>query len=120
MGGTTCCYLELVDFQGRLSDSVKKMLHSYVRYFWSTKIEPTNKLFDIMMLNGASNEPLVGELLKIYNTNLTFMLGVKDNGSLFFNSVFKIPIVNQIVPAHTEIHNIFGHGIFNKPRSTFK
>ena len=72
------------------------------------------------MFGGASNVPLVGELFKIYNTNLTFMLGVQYNGSLFFNSVFKIPIVNQIVTDHTEIHNIFGHGIFNRPRSTFK
>ena len=39
---------------------------------------------------------------------------------LLFNDVSKLPIVNQIISSDKTIYNIFGYGIYHKPRSILK
>ena len=48
------------------------------------------------------------------------MCGVEHTVLLFFNDVSKIPILNQMISAHKMIYNIFGSGIYHKPRSILK
>ena len=45
---------------------------------------------------------------------------IYHNVSLCFNDVSKIPVVNQIITAHTAIYNLFGSGIYHKPYILFK
>ena len=70
-----------------------------------------------MMFGGASIVPLVSELLKMYDTILTVMCGVKYSVSLFLNGVYKIPILNHIIIPQTKLYNIFFHGVYYKPHS---
>ena len=84
------------------------------------EIDPSKKLTDIVMFDGASNVQRGGKLLKVHYTKLTVMRGVEQTVSLFFNDVSKIPIVNQMISAHKMIYNIFGYGIYHKPHSIFK
>ena len=72
------------------------------------------------MFGGSSNVQLEGRLLKVRYPKLTVMRGVEHKVSLFFNDVSKIPILNQIISAYKMIYNIFGSGIYHKPRSIFK
>ena len=48
------------------------------------------------------------------------MRGVEHTVYLFFNDVSKIPFVNQTITDHKAIYNLFGSGIYHKPRSIFK
>ena len=84
------------------------------------EIDPGKKLTNIVMFDGASNVQLGGKLLKLYYPKLTVMSGVEYTVSLFFNDVSMIPIVNQMLFYHKMIYNIFGPGIYHKPRSIFK
>ena len=71
------------------------------------------------MFDGASNVQPAGRPFKVHYPKLTVMCGVEHTVLLFFNGVYKIPIVNQMVFAHNTIYNIFGSGIYNKPCSIF-
>ena len=83
-------------------------------------IDPHKSIADVIMFDGASNFQLVSELLKIHYPKITVMRGVEHTVSLFFNDVFKIPVVNQMIKAHKAIYNLFGSGIYHKPHSIFK
>ena len=72
------------------------------------------------MFDGASNVQLGGKLLKVHYQKLTFMHGVEHTVLLFSNDIPKISIINQMIPAHKMIYNIFGSGIYHKPHSIFK
>ena len=48
------------------------------------------------------------------------MSKVEHTISLFFNDVFKIPVLNQMITAHEEIYNLFGSDIYHIPRSRLK
>ena len=114
--------LEIVDCQGHLSCGNKKDATFICNLFLyhMREIDPGKKLTDIVMFDGASNVQLGGKLLKMHYPKLTVMRGVEHTVLLFFNDVSKIPIVNQIISAHKMIYNIFGYGIYHKPRSIFK
>ena len=62
----------------------------------------------------------IQEDFKVHYPKLTVMRGVEHTVSLFFNYVSKIPILNQMIYVHKIIYNIFGSGIYHKPRSIFK
>ena len=62
---------------------------------------------------------LAGRLMKVHCPNLTFMRGFEHTMYLFFNDVSKIPILNQMIYVHKMIMDIFGSGIYHKPRSIF-
>ena len=59
------------------------------------------------MFDGYSNVQLAGELLKIHYPNISVMCGVEHTVSLFINDFSKIPVVNQMITAHTEIYMNF-------------
>ena len=105
--------LEIVDCQGHLADSNKKDgTFICIQFFNDMKeIDPSKKISDIVMFDGASNVQLAGRLLKVNYPKLTVMRCVEDTVLLFFNDVSKTPIVNQIISAHRMICNIFGSGI---------
>ena len=84
------------------------------------EIDPAKKLSDIVMFDGALNVQLAGRLLKVHYPKLTVMCGVEHTVSLFFNDVYNIPIVNQIISSHKVIYNVFGSGIYHKPHSILK
>ena len=67
------------------------------------EIDPSKKLSDIVMFDGALNIQLEGRLLKVHDLKLTVMRGVGHTISLFFNDVPKIPIVNQMISSHKMI-----------------
>ena len=69
------------------------------------------------MFDGASNVQLLGRLLRVYYTKLKFMRGVEHKEYLFFNAVYKIPILHKIIYSHKMIYTIFGSGIYHKPHS---
>ena len=48
------------------------------------------------------------------------MRGVENTVFLFFNDVFNIPVLNQMITAHKEIYNLFGFGKYQKPHSVIK
>ena len=83
------------------------------------EINPDKKLSHIVIFGGALNVQLVGRILKVNYPNLTFIRGVEDTVSLFFNDVSKIPI-DQMIYSHKMIYNIFGSCIYRKPHSIFK
>ena len=58
------------------------------------------------MFDGASNVKLLGRLLKVHNPRFIVMRGVGYTVSLFFNDVFKIPILNQMIYSQRMIYNI--------------
>ena len=72
------------------------------------------------MFYRASNVRLAGELLKIHYPKVSVMHGFEHTVSLFFNDVYKISIVNQMITAHKAIYNLFGSGIYQKPHYIFK
>ena len=72
------------------------------------------------MFDGYSNVQLAAELLKINYPKVSVIRGVEHTGSLFFNDVSKIPVVNQIITAHKAMHKLFGSDIYHKPHSIFK
>ena len=94
--------LELVDFQGHLADGVIKngtfICNTFLGHF--KIIDPHKSIIDVIMFGGASNFQLAGELLKIHYPKITVMRGVEHTVSLFFNSVSKIPVFNQMISAH--------------------
>ena len=63
------------------------------------------------MFDGASNVQFAVELLKMHYPNVSVMRMVENTVYLFFNDVYKIPVVNQMIIAHKEIHNLFGSEI---------
>ena len=72
------------------------------------------------MFDGAYNVQLGGKLLKVYHPKLTVMHGVQHKVLLFFNGVYKISIVRQIVSDHKVMYNIFGSVIYHQTHSKFK
>ena len=84
------------------------------------RIDPHKLIIDVIMFDGASNVQLAGELLQILYPKITVMRGVEDTVSLFFNYVYKIPVVNQMVTDHKAIYNLFGSGIYHKPHFILK
>ena len=114
--------LELVDCQGHLADGGKKngifICNIFLEHI--ERIDPHKSIKDDVMFDGASNVQLAGELLKIHYPKITIIRGVEHTVSLFFNDVFKIPVVNQMVTAHKAMYNLFGSGIYHKPHSIFK
>ena len=79
------------------------------------QIGPEKKLSDIVMFDRASNVQLGGKLMKVHDPKLTVMHGVEQKVSLFFNDMFKIPIVNQMIVSQKVIYNIFGSCMYQKP-----
>ena len=72
------------------------------------------------MIDGASNFELAGEMLKIHYPKISVMRGVEHTVFLFFNEVYKILVVNQMITSHKVIYKLFGYGIYHKPHSIFK
>ena len=72
------------------------------------------------MFDGSFNVQLAGRLLKVYYPKLTVIRGVEQTVSFFFNDVYKIPIVHQMISAHNMVCNILGSGIYHKPHSVLK
>ena len=70
------------------------------------EIDPPKKLTDIIMFDGATNVQLLGRILKVHYPKLTVMRGVEHTVSLFFNDVYKIPIVHQTISAHKMMYNL--------------
>ena len=114
--------LVLVDCQGHLAYGGGKdgifICNRFLEHI--RKIDPHKSITDVVMFDEASNVQLAGELLKIHYPNISVMSGVEHTVSLFFNDVSKIPVVGQMITAHKSIYNLFGSGIYHKPRSTFK
>ena len=82
--------------QGHLAD-VNKKYGTFIRNQFlkhMEEIDPTKKLSDIVMFNGASNVQLSVIILKVHCPQLKVMHGVEHTVSLFFNDVSKIPIVH--------------------------
>ena len=70
----------------------------YVKYYLTTyTIDPNKKITDVVMFYQALNVQLGGELMKFHYPKLTVMRGVEQSFSLFFNDVYKITILNQII-----------------------
>ena len=59
--------------------------------------DPNKTITDIVMFDGASNVHIGGELMNIHDPKLTVMHGVEHTVSLFFNDVYKTPILNQTI-----------------------
>ena len=72
------------------------------------------------MFDGDSNVQLTGELLKIHYPNISVNRGVEHTVSLFFNDVFEIPVLNQMITSHKAVYDLFGSGIYHKPHYIFK
>ena len=72
------------------------------------------------MFDGFLSVQLAGILLKVHYPKLTFMHGVEHTVLLFFNDVFKIHILHQIISSQKVICNTLGSGIYHKPYSIFK
>ena len=75
---------------------------------------------DVVMFDGASNVQLTGEILKIHYPKVSVICGVEHTVYLFFNYVWRIPVVNQMIAAHKSIYRSFGSGIYHKPHYIFK
>ena len=114
--------LELVDLQGHLEDGGKKDGSFICTRFLEPiiKTDPHKSITYVFMFDGASGVQLAGELLKIHYPKVSVMRGVEHTVSLFFNDVFKIPVLNQMITAHKQIYNLFGSGIYQKPHYVFK
>ena len=86
----------------------------YVLDFLSTlKIDSCNSITDVVMFDGALTVHIAGELFNIHYPKVSVMSGVEHTVSLFFNDVFKIPVVNQMITAHEAIYKLFGYGIYH-------
>ena len=72
------------------------------------------------MFDGASNVHFGGDFLKIHYSYIWVISGFEHTVSLLFNEVSKISVVDQIITYHKTIYNLFGSGIYHKPRSIFK
>ena len=84
------------------------------------KIDPHKSITDIVMFYGASNINLGCDILKFCYPRISVMCGVEHTVSLFFNDVTKIPVLNQMIPDHKAIYNLFGYGIYHRPHYIFK
>ena len=109
-------------FEDHLADEIKKYGTLICNRFLNhmKEIDPSKKLSDIVMFDGALNVQLTGRLLKAHYPKLTVMHGVEHTVLLFFNDVSKITIVNQMISSHKMIYNIFDSGIYHKPHYIFK
>ena len=114
--------LELVGCQGHLAyGGINNGTFICNRFLEHIKRIDTHKSSTyVVMLDGASNVQLAGELLKIHYPKITVMRGVEHTVSLFFNDASKTPVVNQMITAHKVIYNWFGSGIYHKTHSIFK
>ena len=83
-------------------------------------MDPHKSITDVVMFDGASNFQLAVELLKIHYPKISVMRGFERTVSLFFNNFSKLQVVNKTITAHKAILNLFGSGIYHKPRSIFK
>ena len=93
----------------------------YVLDFLSTlKIDSCNSITDVVMFDGALTVHISGELFKIHYPKVSVMSGVEHTVSLFFNDVFKIPVVNQMITAHYAMYKLFSSGIYHKPHYILK
>ena len=105
--------LEIVDCQGHLNDGNKKdgtlICNRFLNHM--KEIDPAKKLSDIVMFDGSPNVQLAGRFLKMHYPKLTFMRGVEQKLSLFFNDGSKTPILNQMISTHKKIYNIFDSGV---------
>ena len=63
------------------------------------------------MFDRDSNVQLGGKLLKWHYPKLKVICGVEHTVYLFFNDVYKIPIVHQMITNNKVEYNIFGSGI---------
>ena len=88
--------LELVDYQGHLSDGGTKNASIICNRFLDQfkRIDPHKSIIDVIMFDEASNAQLAGELLQICYPMITVMRGVEHTVSLYFNDVSKISVVN--------------------------
>ena len=97
--------LEIVDFQGHLSDGNKKygtfICNKFLNHM--KEIDPAKKLSDIVMFDRDTNVQLAGRLLKVHYPKLTVMHGVEHTVLLFFIDVSEIPTVNQMISSHNVI-----------------
>ena len=114
--------LEFVGCQGHLSSGGKNYGSLICCIFLEHMIviDSAKSLTYVLVFDGAENVKLSGEILKIYYPELTLMRRFKHTVYIFFNDVSNIPIVNQIIIAQKAIYNIFGSGIYCKPRSISK
>ena len=48
------------------------------------------------------------------------MCVVEHTVSLFFNDVFKIPVVNHMITYHKAVYRLLGSGVYHKPHYIFK
>ena len=114
--------LELVDCQDHLAHGgVNDGTFVFNRFLKHIiNIDPHKSITDVVMFDGASNIQLAGEVLKIHYQNISVIRGVEHTVSLFFNDVFKILVVNQMITAHKAIYNLFSSGIYHKPHYIFK
>ena len=71
------------------------------------------------MFGGDLDVQLGGENFKIHYPNISVMRGVKNDVSLFFNNVSKIPVFKQMIVYNKSIYNLFGSSIHHKPYSIF-
>ena len=71
--------LEIVDCQGHLADSNKKYGSFISNLFLNhmREIDPSKKLTDIVIFDGAPNVQLGGKLLKVHYPKLKVMCGVE-------------------------------------------
>ena len=91
------------------------------RFFFEHINNDSNTIItDVVMFDRASNIQLGGKLIKFHYPMLTVMRVAEQKESLFFNDAYKMTIVNQRIKYHEEIYNLFGSGIYKKPRSIFK
>ena len=72
------------------------------------------------MFGRALNFQLAGRILKVHYPKLAVIHVLEHTVLLFFNDVFKIPIVHQMIYSHNMMYNIFGSSIYHKPHSVFK
>ena len=86
--------LAIVDCQGYLADGNKKYgtftCNQFLKHM--KEIDPTKKLSDIVMFDGASNVQLAIRLFKVNYTKLTVMRGVEHTLSLFSMIFLKYPL----------------------------
>ena len=114
--------LELVDFQGHLANGGEKdgTFICNISIEQIQKIDPYKSITDVFMFDGATDIQLAGELLKTHYPKVSVMCGVEPTVSLFFNDIYKIPVVNKMITDHKARYNLFGSGIYQKPHYIFK
>ena len=97
--------LELIYCKGNFANGVKKngtfICNIFLKHM--INIYPNKSMTDVVMLYGASNVQLGGDLMNNNYPNLNLMCGVEHTLSLFFNDISKLPIVNQMIIYHKAI-----------------